>query len=595
MLMTRFQGQGARREYIKRAAGREAMEYNHPVSDFERFSMPFRLYPSHPRMRRFIAFGHTFFFASILAAAPLGAQTKSAPASAARPGTNVRPKVRADVARFRARVDATLSDEHAQKAYWGILIADRDTGETLYELNAGHFFTPASNTKIFTTACAVAALGPGYRIHTTLESNAALAPDGRLQGDLVLVGRGDPDLSNRKFPFAGKVERDGLAEKILAELVDAAAVKGLKEVDGDIVADDSYFPYDPYPAGWSTGDLFFTFGAPVSAIDFNDNTLGLEVSAGQAAGDAANVTVTPGVAIDGFGREIVTRAPGGEPDFAVVRQPGENFLLLRGSIPIGHAPAKLEFAVEHPAEIAGLALKQLLEARGIRVTGNVHVHHGPPPASNEAGDPLPTPPDPAPALRGPNSFVLAEHDSPPLLETVRVTNKMSENLHAELLLRAAGLAKLDIGSTAAGLKAERDFLKSVGIADGDVVLTDGSGLSPDNLVTPRATVALLRWITQQPWGADYISTFPIAGVDGTLEARLVGTPAVGRIQAKTGTHAHVRAFSGFATTERGEHLVFSIFVNHNPQRGRDGTGAVDAIAVAMIETLGPPPARIKKK
>ncbi|HXZ11635.1 MAG TPA: D-alanyl-D-alanine carboxypeptidase/D-alanyl-D-alanine-endopeptidase [Candidatus Sulfotelmatobacter sp.] len=595
MLITRFQGQGATGEYIKRAAGREAMEYNRRVSGFERFSMHLRFRPSDSRRRGFVVAGCIFCFAAILAARPLAAQTKSPAASAARPGANAGPKARADLARFRARVQATLSDEHAQKAYWGILIADRDTGETLYELNSNHFFTPASNTKIFTTAFAASALGPGYRFHTTLESDAALAPGGRLQGDLVLVGRGDPDLSNRKFPFAGKVEHDGPAEKILAELADSAAAKGLKEIDGDLVADDSYFPYDPYPAGWSDGDLFFTFGAPVSAIAFNDNTLGLEVSAGPAAGDPAVVTVTPGVAVDGFGREIITRVPGGEPDFAVVRQPGENFLLLRGSIPIGHAPAKLEFAMQHPAEIAGLALKQLLEARGIRVTGNVRVHHGPPPASNEAGDPLPTPPDPAPALRGPNSFVLAEHDSPPLIETVRVTNKMSENLHAELLLRAAGLAKLGIGSTAAGLKSERDFLKSAGIADGDVVLSDGSGLSENNLVTPRATLALLRWVAQQPWGADYISTFPIAGVDGTLETRLVGTPAVGRIQAKTGTHAHVRAFSGFATTERGEHLVFSIFVNHNPQHGHDASAAVDAIAVAMVETLGQPPPRKKKK
>ncbi len=153
-----------------------------------------------------------------------------------------------------------------------MVVVDRDTGETLYALNADHFFAPASNAKIFTTALALATLGADYQFRTTLESSGTLGSDGRLAGDLILVGRGDPDLSNRKFPYAGNGEREGPVDRVLAEMADAAVAKGLREVDGDIVADDSYFPYDPYPAGWTAGDLFFTFGAPVSAIAFNDNT-----------------------------------------------------------------------------------------------------------------------------------------------------------------------------------------------------------------------------------------------------------------------------------------------------------------------------------
>ncbi len=127
-------------------------------------------------------------------------------------------------------------------------------------------------------------------IHTTLESKGALGPDGRLAGDLILVGRGDPDLSNRKFPYDGKAEREGPVEKVLAELADAAVAKGLKEVDGNIVGDDSYFPYDPYPEGWSAGDLYFGFGAPVSAIDFNDNTISIVTQPGARVGDPGILT-----------------------------------------------------------------------------------------------------------------------------------------------------------------------------------------------------------------------------------------------------------------------------------------------------------------
>src|SRR5271170_3114210 len=212
-----------------------------------------------------------------------------------------RPKQRLDLVRFRARVDAALAEAHAQRAFWGILVADRDTGETLYALNADHFFAPASNAKVFSTALALATLGGDYQFRTTLESRGTLGNDGRLAGDLILVGRGDPDLSNRKFPYAGREEREGPAEKILAEMADAAIAKGLREVDGDIIADDSYFPYDPYPAGWSIGDVFFEFGAPVSAIAFNDNTVSIHVQPGARVGDPASITTEPSVAVDTFG------------------------------------------------------------------------------------------------------------------------------------------------------------------------------------------------------------------------------------------------------------------------------------------------------
>jgi D-alanyl-D-alanine carboxypeptidase/D-alanyl-D-alanine-endopeptidase (penicillin-binding protein 4) len=501
-------------------------------------------------------------------------------------------KGRPDVARFRARVETALAETQTGKGHWGILVADRDTGATLYELNADHLFTPASNAKIFTTAFTLATLGGGYRFRTTLESKATLG-GGRLAGNLILTGRGDPDLSNRKFPYAGKPERDGPAEKILAELADEAVAKGLKEVDGDIVADDSYLPFDPYPAGWSVGDLFFTFGAPVSAIAFNENTTTVEVRPGVRVGDLATIVTAPEAALDTFAHEITTGAADAKSDFAVVRQPGMNFLLLRGTIGLGHTPIKLDLAMTAPGETAAAALKQLLEARGVRVTGATRVQHAPPPETTAAGEPV-LPLDPP--RPDPNPLVLAEHVSPSLLESIRLTNKISQNLHAELFLRTAGREKTGLGSTAAGLKAERDFLRAAGIAEGDVLLSDGSGLSRDDLVTPRAAVTLLQYAARQPWGRDFVSTLPVAGLDGTLEDRMKNTAASGMIEAKTGAVEHVRAMSGFATTLRGESLVFSIFANNDPQHGPDATVALDAIATAMVETLGAaPPAKRKRK
>src|SRR3984957_4993365 len=536
--------------------------------------------------------------ALILSGVTVCSYAQSSPASQPRKTSATAPnpaKSRKDVARFASRVETALNESHAQKAFWGILVVDRDSGETLYELNADRFFTPASNAKIFTTSLALATLGPNFRFRTTLESGSKISADGHLAGDVTLVGRGDPDLSNRKFPYAGKVERDGPVEKILAEMADEAIAKGIKQIDGDIIADDSYYPYEPYPPGWSIGDIFFTFGSPTSAIAFNDNTITVTVTPGIKIGDPANIVVEPASAADTFTRKISTVDANAKLEVGVVQQPGPEFLLLQGMVPLAHAPVKLDLAMPDPAETAGASLKQIFESRGVHVSGTVRVHHAPPP---EIYPDAPVVLGPQPAVTDPNTLILAEHLSLPLLESIRLTNKVSQNLHAEMFLRAVGHEKKGFGVTGACLWTEQDFLKSAGIADGDVVLSDGSGLARDDLVTPRATVQMLRYDERQAWGTDYISTFPVAGVDGTLETRMQGTSASGRIMAKTGGLDHVRALSGFTTTVGGEHLVFSIFDNNNPQRGRDSAIAIDSIAIAMVETLGaksPPPSPRKKK
>jgi len=531
--------------------------------------------------------------ALIAALCASGADRKAVrPASPSSRAAAAKAPVHGDVALFRARVEAALADAHANRVFWGILVVDRDTGEVLYDLNSDHFFMPASNAKIFVTTLALATLGGNYQFHTTLEAPAAMQADGKLAGDLVLVGRGDPDLSNRKFPYQLKTERDGPVEKILAEMADAAVSKGLKEVDGDIVADDSYFPYDPYPEGWAVGDLFFEFGAPVSAISFNDNTVSIQVQPGAREGDPAILTVQPDVAATTLTAQITTSAPDGNPYFAVVRQPGANFLGLEGTIPLGHAPVNLDLAMRQPAQTAAQELKELLEQRGVRVTGVARAVHAPAPETSDNNGFAPPPPPPMPSAAGANPLVLADHVSPPLIETIRLTNKISQNLHAELLLRAVAREKTGFGSTENGLKVEQDFLRAAGVTDGDVQLSDGSGLARDDLVTPRAMVALLRYASQQSWGADFLSTLPIAGVDGTLDSRMkqITGPAV--IQAKTGSLEHVRSISGYATTERGEHLVFAIFGNNDTEHGRDATSALDAIGLAMVQTLGRP---VKKR
>jgi len=499
--------------------------------------------------------------ASSAPAAPDRAQDKQAAAQA---------EPRADLPRFRARVEATLAEAGADKGYWGVLIVDAKTGEVLFALNPQRYFIPASNTKLFTTALAMATLGPDYRFRTTIETRGTVNRNGRLRGDLVLVGRGDPNLSNRKFPLGKEVERDGPPEKILAELADAVVARGVRQVEGDVVADDSYFAYERFPSGWAIDDMLWRDGAAVSALAINDNSLFLELRPGKRERAPASFRVEPWADYYKIQNEITTGPPGSEQKLKVSREPGSRVFVLSGTIPLKAEPHTLALAVEEPVEHAAHLLKRLLEARGVRVRGQTRARH-------------------VPEMSPRTGAVLAEHTSVPLIEAVRVVNKVSQNLHAELLLRAAVRERTGATDTEAALKFLQDFLKGIGIEEGDVILFDGSGLSRRNLVTSQAVVKLLAYVSQQPWAEAFRSTLPIAGEDGTLADRMKGTPAADRISAKTGSLDHVRSLAGYATTVHGAQIVFSIFGNNHNLRGKAATAIVDAICAAMIEELGTGP------
>lgn len=493
------------------------------------------------------------------------------------------------IAQFQRDVQGILSSPIAQKAFIGALIVNAETKQTIYELNADRYFTPASNTKLFTTALAMSMLGPDYRFHTTLETRGTLDSAGRLRGDLVFVGRGDPEFSNRRIPYDAHNPIDGPSDEPLAQMVDAMVAKGLREIDGDIIGDDSYFPYQPYPEGWAVGDLPEDYGAAVSAICFDDNGLDIKVTPGDHVGAPAWVTVEPWLGYEVYDFEITTGPSDSPVHFDTLAEQGSTQYVIRGSVPLGHSTIDVPAAMPEPANYTAHVLKQMLVARGVRVTGDARARHGPPPPENPPGQLNST----QPSTVAPNTLILAQRDSPPLIEIVRVLNKVSQNLHAEILLRTVAKEKTGIGSLAGGLKIEQQFLTSVGIPLGDVLLDDGSGLSRENLVTPRAVVDLLEYIQQQPWGKDFLATLPVAGLDGTLDHRMIGTPAEGRVSAKTGSVERTQAISGFATTIHGERLIFSMFVNHNGTTGRDAEKILDSILVSMVQNLKPAAAEHK--
>src|ERR1700722_390574 len=310
------------------------------------------------------------------------------------------PKRAAAAARFGERAEALLDAAPSSKGDWGLLIVDAQTGETLFEKRADGYFVPASNMKLFTTAFALAKLGPDYKFHTTLETRGTISPSGTLSGDIVLVGRGDPNLSNRKFPYELKEEFDGPPEKALAELADVLVARGVKEISGDVISDDSYFPRERYPNGWEIDDMVWEYGAAISAIVVDDNTVALTLTPGEKMGDPVLASVAPTTPDFIVQNNVVSSAVETKSDLTLTREPNSRVVVIRGTMPAHSAPRKLVLALHDPAEHAAELMSQLLAARGVKVTGvarSVHI-------AESAGA--------APRA------VLAEHVSVPLGESI---------------------------------------------------------------------------------------------------------------------------------------------------------------------------------
>jgi serine-type D-Ala-D-Ala carboxypeptidase/endopeptidase (penicillin-binding protein 4) len=479
------------------------------------------------------------------------------------------PRSRAAGIRFAGRVDALLDPSPTSKGEWGLLIVDAVTGETLYTKSADSYFVPASNMKLFTTALALSQLGPDYRFHTTLESRGAISPEGVLAGDVILVGRGDPNLSNRKFPYELKEEFDGPPEKVLAELADALVAKGVKRISGDVIGDDSYFPRERYPNGWEIDDMVWEYGAAISAIVVDDNTVTLTLTPGEKMGEPVQAELAPATPDFNVANNVTTTAEGTKPDLTLTREPGANLVVVRGTLTAKSAPRNLVLAIEEPAQHAAELLTRLLAARGVPVDGTARAVHVA---------------DAQTAQR----TVLAEHVSVPLSDDVRLVNKISQNLHAEMLLRTVARQNGLWATPEDLLKVPQDFYAAAGIASDDVIQTDGSGLSRHDLVTPRAVVAVLKYAQVQPWFGVYFASLPVSGVDGSLQDRMKNTLAAGRIHAKTGSVEHVRTLSGYADTPSGRRLIFSFLSNNQGGKNHEAADALSGLCLAMIEEFDEP-------
>jgi len=489
---------------------------------------------------------------------------------------------------LQERIASVLSAPDLARGFWGIEVRSLSSGQVFYALNPDKLFTPASNTKLFTTAAALALIGPDYKFRTTVETAGTLDRYGRLNGDLLLVGHGDPNLSGRELPYDLRTQRNDHPIQALETLADALVQKGVKYVDGDLVADDSYFAFERYGEGWSQDDLVWADGAPVSALTINDNVVFVNILPADRPGEKAFVSVTPFADYYRLDNRIITTPAGTARKFFVNREPGSTILTLWGSMPLDDPGANEALAIEDPAEYAAALFRQLLEKRGIVVYGRQRTRHTElatlstfsvtavaPSRGGSDGQARP--------LKADQPIVLASYESKSMVDDVRVVNKVSQNLHAEILLRLLGRERGTAGTIEGGMEVLRGFLTQAGISNDQYVFYDGSGLSRQNLATPHAIVQLLRYAALQPWGAAYKSTLPLSGVDGSLSDRLSAPRLQNRIYGKTGSLGGVKALSGYAATDAGETVVFSILSNNSNLPPKRITDTIDQLVQAIVE------------
>jgi D-alanyl-D-alanine carboxypeptidase/D-alanyl-D-alanine-endopeptidase (penicillin-binding protein 4) len=463
---------------------------------------------------------------------------------------------------LKERIDRVLaSSEGARHAFWGIQITSLKDGVTLYERNSGHFFVPASNTKLFTTALALSRLGPDHRFLTRVVADQAVDASGRIAGDVRLVGGGDPTLSARAIPYRVGPPAGNPLQSI-EDFADAVAARDVRRIDGDIVGDDTAYIWQPYGQGWSYDDQLWEYGAPVSALTVNDNSFSLTIKSAREAGGPAMLSLLPQFEYFLFDNRI-----GSDPqlkrEISIERFAGSRQVRLWGNMPPGEPDRTLLLAVDDPALYAARVFYDALSRRGIAITGSAVARHrfGNEPDSAASG------------------VELARRTSPPLVDILRVIDKVSQNLHAELMLREVGK-----GSRRAGLEAMHVFLTEAGIEPGEYTFADGSGLSRLNMVTPSAVVKLLRFMYRSPNQNDWILFLPIGGEDGTLASRFAKAYEARGIYAKTGALSHVSALSGYLEPFSQNPRAFSIFVNnYNAPSSEPRTRTIDRICITAIE------------
>lgn len=465
------------------------------------------------------------------------------------------------------RISDILRRPELAPAQIALKVLSLDTGRVIYEENAGKLLLPASVMKVFTVAAALDRLSPDFRFKTSVYAPSVADAAGTIRGDLIIYGRGDPSFS-ASF-------NSGDYYRAINELAASIVAAGVRRIEGDLVGDESYFSGSPYGFAWGWDVLQWYYGAEVSALSVNDNSLDLFVRPGSKVGDRCVVTTGPPAPLLQIVNRATTGARGSARDLRLYRPIGQDVLEITGALPLGDRGFNGIIAAPKPALSFVYMLRAALAKQGVTITGKSR--------SVDARAREVTP------INLSALTEIASRQSPPFSEIASKALKPSQNLYTELILRTLGAAASTdpkLSSEEAGALAVRAFLQTAGINPNEVIMADGSGLSRRDLVTPNSVVQLLDFMSRHRYRDAFREALPVAGVDGTLNRRLIGTSAANNLRGKTGTIEGVATLAGYVTAASGERLVFAIFVNNYPDSSTARRTVIDDIAILLASFTG---------
>ena len=455
---------------------------------------------------------------------------------------------------LRRRIDAALGDKKLGATRVGARVIAADSGKVLYSLRASEQFIPASNVKIITSAAALAYLGEDFRFRTRICARGRVRA-GKIAGDLIVWGSGDPNISGRLY------DDDPLA--LPNRWAKALVGKGIRQIQGDLILDDLAFDGEGRHPSWDKRQHHRWYQAPAGAISFNDNCIDVHVRPGAGSGGRAIVTISPATAFVTLENRISTVAKGA----ALVnlsREIDGTHIVATGKVPVSAGAATYWVTVDDPALFFGTVFAEALARQGIRLEGGIRKAQSPTGADGRSAD------------------VLIEHTSR-LGDTIAVMNRRSQNFYAENVLKCLGWKRHGRGTFTNGTRAMSDFLSSLGYAKDSCVLADGSGLSKTARVSPAVLTDVLVAMNQSKHRDVYVASLARPGEPGTLRKRMRTGAVRDAVFAKTGYVRGVSALSGYVRTRSGGVLAFSVLMNELACPLATARSAQDALCQILAE------------